>query len=229
MKNLPFLLILVLIFSGCAKTPPEIVKASEPLEDIQSPKPLEKTAGSLWSEDETSIFSDHKAKKIGDIIGVTIAEKASASKQATTATDRTSNYAAGITNLFGLEKSGDLAKKTPNIDLKNLVNTNFANKFAGNGTTSAKGDLTAQLSVQVIDLYPNGNLKIRGGKEVMVNNEVQIIYITGIVRPVDITAANTIDSNKILNARISYTGKGVLSDKQEAGWLTRTLDNIWPF
>jgi len=227
MKNLLLILILVLFFSGCAKTPSDVVKVPEPLEEVQTPHAHDRTPGSLWSNDTTSIFSDHKAKNIGDIIGVTIAEKASATKEATTSTGRTSNYNAGITNLFGLEKSGDIAHT--NMDLKNLVNTSFSNKFDGNGKTAAKGDLTAQLSVQVIDLYPNGNLKIRGGKEVMVNNEIQIIYITGIVRPVDITAANTIDSNKILNARISYTGKGVLSDKQEAGWLTRTLDNIWPF
>jgi flagellar L-ring protein FlgH len=227
MKNLLLILMFALFFTGCAKTPSDVVKTPEPLEEIQPYHEEEKTAGSLWSNDATSIFADHKAKKIGDIIGVTIAEKASATKEATTSTGRTSSYKAGITNLFGLEKSGDIAHT--NMDLANLVNTNFTNSFDGNGKTARKGDLTAQLSVQVIDLYPNGNLKIRGGKEVMVNNEVQIIYITGIVRPVDITAANTIDSNKILNARISYTGKGVLSDKQEAGWLTRTLDNIWPF
>ena len=63
----------------------------------------------------------------------------------------------------------------------------------------------------------------------MVNNEVQIIYLTGIVRPVDITAANTVDSNKILNARISYTGRGPVADQQEPGWLTRTINHVWPF
>lgn len=115
------------------------------------------------------------------------------------------------------------------MDLANLVNTNFTNTFDGNGKTLRTGDFTAQLSAQVVGVYPNGNLKIRGGKEVMLNNEVQIIYLTGIVRSADITAANTIESSKILNAKISYTGKGILSDKQEPGWLTRTLDNIWPF
>ncbi|MGW8193918.1 MAG: flagellar basal body L-ring protein FlgH, partial [Desulforhopalus sp.] len=77
--------------------------------------------------------------------------------------------------------------------------------------------------------YPNGQLKIRGGKEVMVNNEVQMIYLTGIIRPVDITAANTVLSSKVLNARISYTGKGSVSDKQKPGWMMRLLDNVWPF
>ncbi len=229
MKTLPIFCILVLFFSGCASTHPDPVKIPEPLEEIQTPQVTEKSAGSLWSNDAPSIFSDHKAKNIGDIIGVTITEKDSASKEATTSTGKTSTIGAGLKNFFGLEKSGDLKHAAPNLDLANMVNTNFNDSFNGNGKTARKGDLTAQLSVQVIGVYPNGNLKIRGGKEVMVNNEVQIVYITGIIRPVDITAANTIASNKILNARISYTGKGVLSDKQEAGWLGRTIDNIWPF
>jgi flagellar L-ring protein precursor FlgH len=230
MKTLPLICLFVLLFSGCASiNHPEAVKIPEPLEEIQMPQVLEKSAGSLWSNDAASIYSDHKAKNIGDIIGVTITEKDSASKEATTTTGKTSTIGGGLKNFFGLEKSGDLKKAAPNLDLANMVNTNFSNSFDGNGKTARKGDLTAQLSVQVIGVYPNGNLKIRGGKEVMVNNEVQIVYITGIIRPVDVTAANTIASNKILNARISYTGKGVLSDKQEAGWLGRTIDNVWPF
>ncbi len=231
MKPLLLFCILVVLFSGCAKNnfkDPEPVKVTEtePLEEIRMPQEQKKTAGSLWSTNETSIFSDYKAKNVGDIIVVTIAEKDSATKEASTATGGTSTYGAGISNLFGLEKSTAITK---NMTPGSLVNTNFNNGFNNDAKTARNGTLTAQLSVQVIGLYPNGNLKIRGGKEVMVNNEIQIVYITGIIRPVDVTAANTVDSNKILNARISYTGKGVLSDHQGPGWLGRTLDNVWPF
>ncbi len=227
MKNLSLLVLVVLILSACSTHTTKIVRIPEPLEEIKTPLKSEQTAGSLWTNDSSSIFADHKAGKIGDIISITISEKSSASKVATTTTGRTSSFNAGISNLFGLENYSKL--KNSNVDLANLVNTNFSNSFDGNGKTVRTGDFTAQLSAQVVGVYPNGNLKIRGGKEVMLNDEVQIIYLTGIVRPVDITAANTIDSSKILNARISYTGKGVISDKQQPGWLTRTLDNIWPF
>ena len=90
----------------------------------------------------------------------------------------------------------------------------FSNNFEGSGSTSRKEDLTASITTQVISRYPNGQLKIRGGKEVMVNNEIQIIYLTGIIRPVDITSTNTVSSTKVLNARISYTGKGAISDTE---------------
>jgi len=228
MKNLSFLILFVLALSGCARTyPTRIVRVPEPLEEIKTPQPPEKKNGSLWTNNSDSIYSDHKARHVGDIISINISEQSSATKVATTSTGRTSSFNAGISNLFGLEKSGDI--NHTNMDLANLVNTNFTNTFDGNGKTLRTGDFTAQLSAQVVGVYPNGNLKIRGGKEVMLNNEVQIIYLTGIVRSADITAANTIESSKILNAKISYTGKGILSDKQEPGWLTRTLDNIWPF
>lgn len=213
---------------GCAAPQHETVAIREPLEDIQPGMPEEKEAGSLWKHSNSSIFSDRKARGIGDIVTVLISESSSASKEATTQTGRTTNMSASIPNFFGLENDDFWTSGNP-IDLSNLVNADFSNSFNGNGTTTRREDLTASLTTQVVGRYPNGQLKIRGGKEVMVNNEVQIIYLTGIIRPVDITAANTVDSSKILNARISYTGKGSVSDKQKPGWVMRTLDSIWPF
>ncbi|BCL60585.1 flagellar L-ring protein [Desulfomarina profundi] len=221
--------VLVLVFlTSCASPPPRIATIPEPLEEIKTGDSIAKESGSIWSERNSSMFADRKAKNIGDIVTVLISEQASASKQASTKTDRTTSMSASIPNFFGLENDKIWNGHNP-VDLSNLVKADFKNGFDGNGTTTRKEDLTASLTTQVVGKYPNGQLKIRGGKEVMVNNEVQIIYLTGIVRPVDITAANTVSSNKILNARITYTGKGAVSDKQEPGWMMRTLDNIWPF
>jgi flagellar L-ring protein precursor FlgH len=182
----------------------------------------------LWPGEQHSLYADHKARTTGDILTITIAEKASASKMASTDSDRSSSISASLPNLLGLENSNLLAQN-PNLDLSALVKADFANSFEGSGKTVRKEDLVASLTTQVIQVYPNGNLKIRGGKEVRVNNETQVIYLTGIVRPVDIMANNTIDSKHVLNARISYTGKGAISDKQHPGWLTRVIDNVWPF
>lgn len=227
MKNLLLITLSVLVFSSCSKPSPQVTKIPEPLEEIQSASMESGEPGSLWNRRNSSIFSDRKAENIGDIVTVLISETASASKEASTQTDRTTNMSASIPNFFGLENVDFWTDN--NIDLNNLVNADFTNGFDGNGTTTRNEELTASLTTQVVGRYSNGQLKIRGGKEVMVNNEVQLIYLTGIIRPVDITAANTVSSDKILNARISYTGKGAISDKQEPGWMMRTLDNIWPF
>lgn len=221
------LLLAALLITSCAPKNNNVGDIPEPLEEIQTPQQTTRTAGSLWSIRTVSLVSDHKAMNIGDIVTIVIAEKSSASRQATTSSDRDSNIQAGIPHLFGLENQEFITDS--GLDMSALIQANFSNQFEGSGQTVRSGDLSASLSTQVVDVYPNGNLKVRGGKEVMVNNEVQIIYVTGIVRPVDITAANTVDSNKILNARISYTGRGPVADQQEPGWLTRTLDHVWPF
>lgn len=227
MKYVYPMLLALFFLAGCAeKEAPIVIK--EPLEDIYDTKEVQKESGSLWSQSNGSMFTDRKAMQVGDIVTVLISESASASKESSTSTSRSTNMSASIPNFFGLENDKIWNGHNP-IDLSNLVNADFANGFDGSGTTSRQEDLTASLTAQVVGKYPNGQLKIRGGKEVMVNSEVQIIYLTGIVRPVDITAANTINSTKILNARISYTGKGSISDKQSPGWAMRILDNVWPF
>lgn len=217
---------LLLICSCASKEEPALV-IKEPLEDIKPQVEEKVEAGSLWRDSNRSLFADRKAQAIGDIVTVIISEQASASKQATTATDRTTNVSAAIPNFFGLENNDSITGS--DVDLANLINASFSNDFSGNGATSRNENLSASLTTQVVGMYPNGQLKIRGGKEVMVNNEVQMIYLTGIIRPVDITAANTVNSAKILNARISYTGKGSVSDKQKPGWMMRIVDNVWPF
>lgn len=226
MKSVLLLLSAVLL-SSCAYPDDGLIPIPEPLEEIQVQQRAARTEGSLWPGEQDSLFADHKARAIGDILTITISESASASKEASTSTDRTTSMTAGLPSLFGVEKSSIVASN-PNVDMTNLIEASFANSFEGSGTTVRKEDLVASLTTQVVDVYPNGNLKIRGGKEVQVNNEVQVIYLTGIVRPEDILANNTIDSKYILNAKISYTGKGAISDKQKPGWLMRTLDNVWP-
>lgn len=221
------LVIITLLLGGCASSPEFVVEAPEPLEEPLEFVPPKKNPGSLWSNNKNSMFADHKAKTVGDIVTVTILEQSSASKEATTSSGRSSDISAGIPNFFGLENNPYVVDT--GIDMSNLINANFNNSFSGNGKTVRSGDLQASLTTQVVGVYPNGNFKIRGGKEVMVNNEVQVIYLTGIIRPVDITAANTVDSNKVLNARISYTGKGAIADKQQPGWLMRAVDKVWPF
>ncbi len=134
----------------------------------------------------------------------------------------------GIDNLFGLEKYiGHIGNDA--ISNATLVKASTENSFKGSGTTGRKEDLTATLTTQIIQVLPNGNLRIEGTKTVTVNDEMQIVKLSGIIRPADVSPGNIVDSKNILNARIAYVGEGVISDKQQQGWLVRGLDAVWPF
>jgi len=216
-----------LLLGGCARNEPQVVRIPEPLEKAVIEEPVPQSPGSLWTGSEAGFYSDIKARRVGDIVTVTIQEKAQASKEAVTESGRDTTMKAGIPTLFGWEKT--IQEKNPNVSMDTLVDATFSNQFKGSGKTTRKENLVATLTTQVVKVYPNGNMKIRGGKSVIVNNEEQIIYLTGIIRPQDVTADNTVDSSHILNAQIIYTGKGAVSDKQRPGWLMRILDNVWPF
>lgn len=213
------------LVSGCGRHSQEVTNI-EPLEEPVVANPRPQSPGSLWNGDEGNWLADVKARRTGDIVTVIIKEQAKASKQATTDTERSSSISAGISTFFGLEQT--VADKTK-INPSSMISASSGNEFSGSGKTTRSEDLVATLTTQVVEVYPNGNLKIRGGKSVAVNNENQIIYLTGIVRPYDVTAANTVDSSNILNAQITYTGKGAISDKQKPGWMMRIFDNTWPF
>lgn len=221
------LAITLLTAGGCAPRTQETAAVPEPLEEPVAADAKPQSPGTLWNGDEGNWLADIKARRVGDIVTVIIQETAKASKEASTDTDRSSSISAGISAFFGLEKS--VADRNSNLDPAALIEASSSNQFSGGGKTTRSENLAATLTTQVVEVYPNGNLKIRGGKSVTVNNENQIIYLTGIVRSYDVTASNTVDSGNILNAQISYTGKGAVSDKQKPGWLMRIYDNTWPF
>ena len=214
---------------GCARPVERIeVPEVEPSEQLALMPPLPSSTGSLWTGSLPSLVADRKGRTIGDIVTVAIFEKASASKQASTETGRDSSISADISALIGIEK------KLPGLlnlgmDPTNLLDATASNSFSGSGKTSRAEDLVAALTTQIVQIYPNGNMRIAGNKTVTVNNEMQIVKLSGIVRETDISPGNVIDSKNILNARIYYSGQGVISDKQSPGWLMRTVDAVWPF
>lgn len=211
------------LFAGCATQTSEV---RTPAFDEQVPAPqLNYETGSLWQASSSGLAEDLKARRRGDIITVVISENASASKKATTGTSRSSSISAGIPKLLGLETTGIRNW----ADLSELLSASFGSKFDGSGSTSRQETLQATISAKVVEVIPNGNLLIEGRRNVKVNNEDQIIVLTGTVRGRDINSDNTISSALIADARIAYSGKGVISDRQQPGWLLNVLDKVWPF
>lgn len=228
MSKKHMLIPLLLLLVACAPGGKIDLSEVEPIAPVIAEPAPPQTAGSLWTVARGGIFADLKGTTVGDIITVVISENASASKEAKTQTGRNSSMSAGISSFFGLERSLDSMTGAGNNPAA-LIDAGTSNRFDGSGKTERKEALTATLTTQVVEILPNGNLRIEGNKTVTVNREMQIVKLSGIVRPSDISPRNLVDSQNVLNARISYVGKGVISDKQQQGWLVRALDQVWPF
>lgn len=213
----------LLLLAACAHQSAEV---TTPAFDQQIPAPQQNySSGSLWQASSTGLAEDLKARRLGDIITVVISEQASASKKASTGTSRSSSISAGIPKLLGLETTG--IKNW--ADLSELLSASYGSKFDGSGSTSRQETLQATISAKVVDVIPNGNLLIEGRRNVRVNSEDQIIVLTGTVRGRDVSADNTVSSALIADAKIAYSGKGIISDRQKPGWLLNALDKVWPF
>jgi len=216
---------IVLVIAGCAHEPQQS-KFPALQQQLEKPRPTY-AGGSLWQGSSGGLVEDFKARVKGDTVTVVITETSSASKNATTDTVRTTALSAGIPNLLGLETNMTGIKNW--MDLSNLLNANTSSKYDGSGSTTRTENLNATITARVIDVLSNGNLLIEGQRNIMVNHEDQIIVLEGTVRPQDISTDNIVNSAQIADARITYSGKGIVSDRQSPGWLMNIIDKVWPF
>jgi flagellar L-ring protein precursor FlgH len=215
-----------LVWSGCANDPFHSQQGRPAIQAYPSPPPSPPaTEGSAWREDAPlgMLFVDQKARTVGDLITVNIVETASATKEATTRTGRTSSLSAGVDAFFGLERY------VPPGTNPTKIAGSFSNNFDGNGKTARSGKVTATVTAVVTQVLPNGNLVIEGSREVTVNNERELIVVSGVVRPKDISPGNVVLSTALGQGRIAYYGSGIIAEKQRPGWLGRVLDTVWPF
>lgn len=234
----PALLLVLIMLAGCSSSTTarntSIASSSAPL--MAQPMQLQDSSddfvpaqGSLWVAQGglSEMFINQKARRIGDIVTIKIVETASATNQASTNTDRKNDMSIGLSNFFGLEN-----RYTPTSSFFNpfsSLTSGYDSEFEGAGATKRSGALEAFITARIVRQLPNGNMIIEGNREVRVNNENQIITLTGMVRPRDISSDNIILSTYIADARISYSGSGIVNDRQKPGWLARILDVIWPF
>lgn len=183
--------------------------------------------GSLYAEGAPGLFEDAVASRIGDILVIKIDEKDLATHQSDTKLDKSDDTSYGVPAAFGLVAA--LKAKYPDVDAAKLFATTSNQKFTGNGAVERKGQVTATLPVRVKQILPSGDLFVEGTKVVMVGYEEKHIYLSGIVRKIDIAEDNTVPSSRIADAEIEYTGRGDISDTQRRGWLGRTISKLWPF
>ena len=166
------------------------------------------------------LFEDVKARRVGDLITVVLQESINASKSATTEADKDTEIDLPNPTLFGKDNRLN--------ELANDIESTRA--FEGEGETTQENSIDGNITVTVHEVYPNGYLLVKGEKLLELNEGSEVVRISGIVRPTDVTADNTILSNQIANAEITYKGKGIVSDSSKAGWLSRFFYSvIWPY
>ncbi len=221
---IPSTLLILTISSALARREP-----LPPERPLTSPSilPYLPTSGSLWSEvpARQMMGLDGNARQVGDLITVVITENVETNLGAETKTSRKSTQSAAISALLGVEKTLKKAHGLEEIgfDLES------ASEFLGSGDTSRDANVNATLTCEVIEVLPNGNLRIWGWKQVRVNRETQFVVVEGIARPRDVQMSNRVDSELLATARIEITGSGVIADKQGPGIGSRILDFLWPF
>jgi flagellar L-ring protein FlgH len=163
------------------------------------------------------LFNDHRAFSPMDLVSIKINDNTRGRKRANTQTRSEFDLLAGITNFFGIETKHWAANNTA-LDPSALVRAGTEKEFMGEGDMQRQAQLQAQMSAVVLEVLPNGVLRIEGSKIVAINAEEEIMVISGLVRQRDIDAENSVDSNKIANMRIDFYGHGTLSDAQAPGW-----------
>ena len=181
-------------------------------------------AGSLWSDggNDRSMFADHKAARTGDIITIVVSESVAAQSSQSKKSSRDSTIADAVQSFLypstGLHKGA-------------LPNIQFGGKAAynGGGDVSNNQSLDSRAAALVTDVLPNGNLVIEGVRVVTFSGETQYVVLHGLVRPDDVSSANTVQSSNIAEARVEFMTEGTLTDAQKRGWLAKVYEKLRPF
>jgi len=244
MSRFPCLSLLIILLSttGCAKL--KTVGQVPPLTPIQGTDEhyammipaLAQTVerhrpadtASLWDAGRQSLLGDRRAVQRGDILTVVIEIEEKAEISNSTSRNRNGSERAGLPNLLGIPQRID--EKLPGgATLGTAFESNSTSTFAGEGSVRRKEKITLRIAATVVDVLQNGVLAIQGSQEVRVNFEIRELLITGYVRPEDISRQNQITYDKIASARISYGGRGQISDAQQPRYGQQAADIILPF
>ena len=236
---------LAVLLSGCGSLqrlsevgrPPAMTPSSDPTADpsyrpITMPMPRPQSdpaeANSLWRQGSRAFFKDQRAANVGDIVTVLVNITDNADLKNETSAVRNGSEGLGVPNLFGLERSTTRVFGQ-GVSPASLVSTTTANSSTGTGAIKRNETVTLRLAGIVTQVLPNGNLAVAARQEVRVNSELRNLQVSGVIRPQDIASDNTVHHDRMAEARISYGGRGQLTDVQQARYGQQLLDILLPF
>jgi flagellar L-ring protein precursor FlgH len=187
-------------------------------------------ADSLWSkETAVSLYSDHKAKRVGDIITVIVLESNSASRNSSAKTEKKSDISASISNFINANLEGKVFPNALGKVQPPKLGTTSQSKFEGKGAVNNSGSFNSRFAVRVVDVLPNNNLIIEGVRRTTFSGESQTIILKGTVRPRDVTPLNTVYSYHLADVSIGLKDEGAVSDSLKKGWFSKLWGKIAPF
>jgi flagellar L-ring protein precursor FlgH len=192
------------------------------------PEKISYSPNSLWRTGARAFFEDQRARRVGDILTVIVEISDKAEIENTTTRNRDNSESANVAKFAGVEEilKAILPKE---VNLNELIAATSKSKSEGGGEIDREENITTKIAAVVTQVLPNGNMAIEGRQEIRVNYEMRELIVAGVVRPEDITSRNTIPISKIAEARVSYGGKGQISDVQQPRYGQQILDILLPF
>jgi len=195
---------------------------------MPAPMTEERQANSLWRQGSRAFFKDQRAGRIGDILTVIIEIKDEAKLSNQTTRTRGAGEGASLSSFLGFE--AELGRILPDgFDPTKLIDAESDSNSSGTGSVDRQEDIKLRVAALITQVLPNGNLVVSGRQEVRVNFEVRELQVMGVIRPEDITSTNTIDYDKIAEARIAYGGRGHITDVQQPRYGQQVFDVLFPF
>ena len=241
MKKTPISIVIatlsIFILSGCT------AKLTEPEIDFAPPKYVEQmpsfedekdyvSRGSIFGQGENPLFSDHKAMHVSDIVRVIISETASSSNTGSKslAESDTSALGGGVFSNTGAANGGLSGAVTGLNGFTDIgYNSNSESVYSGSGSATKDASFTTTITARIVKVLQNGNYFISGSREILIDDQKQIVQVSGVIRPYDIDQTNTINSSQMSDAKIMYKTQGDVNRATEQGWGSKIIQAAWPF
>jgi flagellar L-ring protein precursor FlgH len=240
--RLPAAALACMMLSGCGSLTrlsevgraPSMTPTADPTKDptwrpvsmpMPAREPTPNEANALWRAGSRAFFKDQRAAQVGDIVTILVSMNDTANLKNQTTTGRTSAETGSFASFFGLQT---LLPKTIS-DPSKILDVGSGNNNAGTGQIQRNEAVTVRLAGVVTQVLPNGNLVISARQEFLVNHELRELQVTGVIRPQDIASDNTVLHDRMAEARITYSGRGELTEAQHTRWGQQLLDILLPF